>query len=51
MPPDQVVNGGMKMRTRMLHKYLNPIDTEVTQGGLSSRHGCWPAAAYAGTSI
>jgi hypothetical protein len=29
MPPEQVVNGGMKMRTKMLHKYLNPVEAEV----------------------
>lgn len=29
MPPEQVVNGGMKMRTKMLHKYLNPLEAEV----------------------
>jgi hypothetical protein len=29
LPQEQVVNGGLKLRTRVLHRYLSPIDAEV----------------------
>eukprot|EP00775_Hariotina_reticulata_P001355 gene1355-1696_t len=30
LPPEQVVNGTHKLRTKIIHKYLPPIDAEVT---------------------